>query len=405
MKRYVLKLITFALAALLAFGCCAGALAAGTPDLTDADGGIVGIAHRGDWTNAPENSIPALLAAAQDGLAYVLADVSVTKDGVPVLLEGASAKRMLGAEKENTAELTFAEITALPLKNRMGGKGSKATGYTVPTLAEALAACEEAGITLVLQFDVSQAETILAVPGAERCALYPTGDTAETLALARKTGKTQPVIAGRRSNIIFSVLSFFKKLRAADAAGAVLKTTNRFGVIYYPSTLKKCEGLRAVADLSDPHTAGARQDTEKWWDDLIGRGYGAIITDDPAAFAEYALRNDAARARLQGLYDEVQTMDLPDLSRLKLSDYKKAYADALADAEALLADRTAATVSLRDAYTALKNAVAALETNYEAIAAGTAERTVTLPRILLCIGSAVAVFFAQLYFFKRRKKA
>ena len=405
MKRRVLKLIAFALAALLAFGSGVCALAADAPDLSDAGGGIVGIAHRGDWTNAPENSLPALLAAAEDGISYVLVDVSVTKDGVPVLLESASAKRMLGADKENAAELTYAEISALPLRNRMGGKGSKATEYTVPTLAEALAACENAGITLVLQFDAAQAEAVLAVPGTENCVLYPTGENAAVLALAQETGEKQPVIAGRRSNIIFSVLSFFKQLRQAHAAGAVLKTTNRFGVIYYPSTLKKCEGLRAVADLSDPHTAGARQDTEKWWDDLIGRGYGAVITDDPAAFAEYTKRNADARARLQGLYDEIKTMDLPDLSKLKLSDYKKAYTDALADAEALLADNTAATVSLRDAYTALKNAVTALETNYEAIAAGTAERTVTLPRVLLCIGSAVAVFFAQLYFFKRRKKA
>lgn len=405
MNKILKSIIAAGMAFLLLSGCGVCALAAEASDLSDADGGIVGIAHRGDWTNAPENSLPALLAAAEDGLTYVLADVSVTKDGVPVLLEGASANRMLGADKENTAELTFAEITALPLKNRMGGKGSKATGYTVPTLAEALAACKEAGITLVLQFDITLAEAVLAVPGAENCVLYPTGDNTAVLALARQAGKTQPVIAGRRSNIIFSVLSFFKQLREADAAGAVLKTTNRFGVIYYPSTLKKCEGLRAIADLSDPHTAGARQDTEKWWDDLIGRGYGAIVTDDPAAFAEYTRRNAEARARLQSLYDEVQTMDLPDLSKLKLSDYKKSYTDAMADAEALLADRTAATVSLRDAYTALKNAVTALETNYEAIAAGTAERTVTLPRILLCIGSAVAVFFAQLYFFKRRKKA
>ena len=128
MNKILKSIIAAGMAFLLLSGCGVCALAAEASDLSDADGGIVGIAHRGDWTNAPENSLPALLAAAEDGLAYVLADVSVTKDGVPVLLESASAKRMLGADKENTAELTFAEITALSLKNRMGGKGSKATG-------------------------------------------------------------------------------------------------------------------------------------------------------------------------------------------------------------------------------------------------------------------------------------
>ena len=91
--------------------------------------------------------------------------------------------------------------------------------------------------------------------------------------------------------------------------------------------------------------------------------------------------------------------------KLKLSDYKKSYTDAMADAEALLADASASTTEMRDAFAALTSAMRAIDINYEAIDTGVAERTVTLPRILLCVGAAAAVIAVQIYFYKRRKAA
>ena len=55
------------------------------------------LAHRGDWRRAPENTLPALLAAlkapACDGVEF---DVRVAADGVPVLLHDETLARVQG---------------------------------------------------------------------------------------------------------------------------------------------------------------------------------------------------------------------------------------------------------------------------------------------------------------------
>ena len=55
------------------------------------------LAHRGDWRRAPENTIPALLAAldvaACDGLEF---DVRVSADGVPVVVHDETLARIQG---------------------------------------------------------------------------------------------------------------------------------------------------------------------------------------------------------------------------------------------------------------------------------------------------------------------
>lgn len=55
------------------------------------------LAHRGDWRRAPENTIPALLAALKvpgcDGVEF---DVRLSSDGVPVLLHDETLERVQG---------------------------------------------------------------------------------------------------------------------------------------------------------------------------------------------------------------------------------------------------------------------------------------------------------------------
>jgi glycerophosphoryl diester phosphodiesterase len=86
------------------------------------------LAHRGDWRHAPENTLPALLAALDvpgcDGLEF---DVRPCADGVPVLLHDDTLARVQG-RPERAGELTAAELA----------------GYGVPSLADVLAAIPRA---------------------------------------------------------------------------------------------------------------------------------------------------------------------------------------------------------------------------------------------------------------------
>ncbi len=412
MKRFIKILLAVCLVTAAAAAFAAPAFAgAGPGEFPNPGGPIVWIANRGLHDTLPENSLAALKAAHAAGAEYVLTDVSATSDGVTVLMEAHSAARMLsgGQTKPDTADYEWDVLKAIPLRAGSGGAGREPAGapeYTV-SLLEALGAARDGGFTLVLKFDVSLTDRVLASVNAlgmeGQCILYPTGKTKEVLSAAETLGGRYSVIAEKRSNVIFDVTSFIRRLQDACAAGAVLKTSNRYGVIYYKSTLRRCETLRAVADTSTPGVTGWREDTAKWWDDLISRGYSAIITDDPAGFAVYMEENAAARERLSLLTQEMKNKTLPRFGSPLASDYKKNYDDAFTAAEALLADASSSSQDLRDAYTALKTAAQEIDSHFDEIDAGTAGSTLTLPRILLCVGAAAAVIAAQVYFFKKRK--
>lgn len=82
------------------------------------------LAHRGDWRRAPENTLPALLAALEiaacDGLEF---DVRASRDGIPVLSHDERLERVHG-RPERVADLSATELAALG----------------IPSLAEVLAA-------------------------------------------------------------------------------------------------------------------------------------------------------------------------------------------------------------------------------------------------------------------------
>lgn len=90
-------------------------------------------AHRGDTSNAPENSVPALISAIDKGVQVAELDVQMTKDGVAVLNHDSDLRRMTGVRRR-IADMTFAEVRQLSI-------GLDANGYPVhiPMLSSVLA--------------------------------------------------------------------------------------------------------------------------------------------------------------------------------------------------------------------------------------------------------------------------
>lgn len=69
------------------------------------------LAHRGDWRRAPENSLPAMLAALAvpgcDGLEF---DVRASREGVPIVLHDETLLRVQGISAR-ASDLTAAELS------------------------------------------------------------------------------------------------------------------------------------------------------------------------------------------------------------------------------------------------------------------------------------------------------
>lgn len=378
-------------------------------EINEPDGDIIGIANRGLWHEYPENSLEAVLAAAETGIDAVLADVSLTSDGVPVLMEGNSASRMLdGAEKDAVSAYTLEELLSYSLKERSGGSNNGVSAYKASKLSDALEAAKEKNVSLVVKTDASAVPTVVdALDDSENVILYVTGKTKDVKNVLAAYGDPYNIITEKRGNIVFVQTAFVDFANENGGEGVVLKTTNRYGVNFNQTLLKHFYGSsRAIADTSDPTLAGAREDAEKWWNDLISRGYSVIITNDPAGFAEYKTKNAAAREKLNEAYTAYTTeWKLPQFGSIIFNDYKKAYTDALTEAQKLLGDNSSSTQDMIDCRAALIKACDDIDMNYEALEAGKAGMTVSAPRIGLCIGAVVVVVAVQIFFFKRREKA
>ena len=96
------------------------------------------VAHRGTAQPDRENTLPAVLAALDQGAEAVEIDVRTTRDGVAVVLHDATLERLWG-DPRAVADLDAAEVAVL-------GDGD----VRIPTVAELLALLDGRGATLVV---------------------------------------------------------------------------------------------------------------------------------------------------------------------------------------------------------------------------------------------------------------
>ncbi len=97
------------------------------------------IAHRGDSTNAPENSLPAFEKAIEEGVGGIELDVHQTSDGVVVVTHDADISRIAGVDK-NVYDLTYDELVTYDVGSWFS---SEYEGLHVATLEEVLQLCKD----------------------------------------------------------------------------------------------------------------------------------------------------------------------------------------------------------------------------------------------------------------------
>lgn len=97
------------------------------------DNYVMVAAHRGDWRNAPENSLESIEMAIKMGVDIVEIDIAVTADSIPVLLHDKTLDRTTNC-KGLVKEHTYASLSKCKLKDGI----DDLTGYDIPTLKQAL---------------------------------------------------------------------------------------------------------------------------------------------------------------------------------------------------------------------------------------------------------------------------
>lgn len=260
------------------------------------DKNVLVTAHRGDWRNAPENSLQGYKLAIEMGVDCIEVDLNKTSDGVVVIMHDGTIDRTTNG-KGKPSDYTYEQLKQFHLRNGLG----VVTKHTIPTLEEVMLLAK--GKVLV-NLDKSlpyhnEAYQVLKKTGTLQQAIFKTDVTYQELHdkyapildsitfmavvnLDKPTAKQ--IINDYQSGMkpVAFELIFQKDTSNILVNNAFIK--NKGGKIWINSLWPSLNGGHAD-DL-----AVDEANTKDSWDWLIAHGATMIQTDRPKEFLSY-LRN------------------------------------------------------------------------------------------------------------------
>src|ERR1700738_2528650 len=117
---------------LASFGLISTSAQTERPGLPACKNNYVVIAHRGDHTELPENTLAAYASAIKLGVDYVEVDLRTTKDNFLVILHNETVDRMTNG-KGKVKEFGYTAIRALAIAGNANNRS-----YTIPSFKEVL---------------------------------------------------------------------------------------------------------------------------------------------------------------------------------------------------------------------------------------------------------------------------
>lgn len=264
------------------------------------------ISHRGAWTLAPENSIEAMLLAAQAGADMVELDVQRTVSGLHILMHDDTTDRMTN-RSGTTLSVQAHELATLTLKQGAGGAGAALSDAGVPSLQDAL---EAARGRVHLNLDTKHRRDLESVGDVVRdmgmsdqvlikMVVDPAAPDAAIKA-ARWYGDLtfMPVMLdsppGRLVEDALAVIRYF----GAQMLEISFTSLGELGEL---ADVLRSEGVRLWVNTLDPvhpmdlNDSRALKDPDAVWGTLLRHSIGAIQTDQAEALADY-LNSAAAPA-------------------------------------------------------------------------------------------------------------
>ncbi len=259
-------------------------------------------AHRGDWRNAPENSLQSIKNSIEMGVDIVEVDLQMTKDSIIVLMHDNTIDRTTTGTGE-VKDHTYEELQELFLKNISG----LTTKHRVPTLKEAL---ETVKGEIVLDLDIKKTMPFDKVASV----LKETNTTTQTIVRSYRSYKVARDYYGLALDSIIYIPGISKKLDYRDYFEKWEETINPFYyapkfetdselLVSFLSTISNSKNGIWVHSISldDASRTGNHDDDlavtnpDEAWGWLIEKGANIIQTDRPLLLLQY-LRN-------QGLHD------------------------------------------------------------------------------------------------------
>ena len=367
------------------------------------------ISYRGNCEGKyAENSLQAIRSAGDAGADAVYVNIKFTSDGIAVLLADDDLTRVTDCEETTpVSEMTLEQVKTYHTKIGYGGVHADTTPHTIYTLAEIYKSIENS-VPLMLDFEWEHFDEVyntvkdsLGLHTAIfvcRCSVKEYNEKISSLDTVPNT------VLYRKTNIVFTSLSVLKATNESYKGSAWLATSNTYGVNWYKSVAKNADKELYVC-TAEPDLCGQRYDTESYWDDLVSRGYTAIISDNIEKLVEFRDESyEAATVLAEKIASEDEiNRDYDSLTAYSAIEYVKAYNDAYQDSvDALthICGKREANECIYKIDAAVKN----IELNFTELSDGTAGKTVNISRILICLAATALVIAAEVYCWKKRKR-
>ncbi|KPL50322.1 glycerophosphodiester phosphodiesterase [Xanthomonas axonopodis] len=247
--------------------------------LTNPQGGLVVVAHRGCHAaapqhgftgTAPENSLAALERCIAIGADVMETDVRRAADGSLVMLHDATVDRTTDGTGK-LSELTLADLQKLRLRSDEGGAQAPLTDQRVVTLEQMLARAKG---HILLNLDVKDAIYVQVIDAVARAGMQ------HQVIVKAEAGIATPPLAGM---VPFNTVYFFPILINAHgdadlAAIATAQTRNARPMAFELPKIAAAQ-LPALAAVSKAHNV--RLMVNSLWDGFIA-GYGGDVDAERA---------------------------------------------------------------------------------------------------------------------------
>ncbi|MCW4386725.1 glycerophosphodiester phosphodiesterase family protein [Salinibacterium sp. SYSU T00001] len=227
--------------------------------------------HRGDRSQAPENTLPAIEHAFAGAMVFVEVDVRLSADGVPVLIHDSTVDRTTNGSGR-VDELTVAQLKTLDAGSWYSADYA---GVRIPTLAEFLVLLAESRTKAMIELKGTWAEEDAAVIGS----LVEEHGVADRTVVASFEAETLQAMLATAPDLPRLVLA--RELPADPVAEVHLH--HAIALVTNPDALDE-----APETVDIMHEAGLgillyTLNEEESWADALGMGVDGIITDTPSS--------------------------------------------------------------------------------------------------------------------------
>lgn len=235
---------------------------------------LVVVAHRGDHTEAPENTLTAYRNAIKNGVDYVEIDLRTSKDGELVIMHDGTINRMTDG-KGAVRDFTLAELK----KRIVADKGHPNwKTETIPTFEEVLNLCREK-IYIYLDFKEASVEaSMLAIKkyGMEKSIVVYINSEQQFIDWSRLYPE-MPLMVSLPDSVrtVQSLTQFLKNWKIS-----VLDGSHDDYTLEMVQAAKKLN-MPICPDIQSPHEGAAE------WSEALFKGFSGLQTDHPKQLVEF----------------------------------------------------------------------------------------------------------------------